>query len=225
MHPGGDLNMEDIKEEKTSSVSKFFTALGVALCVILTPILILNCTLIAKSYLNKNAVPDVGGYSPMLVLSDSMFPNIQAGDLIICKKTDPENIKAGDVISFFDLASNSGSVVTHRVVEVQTKEDGSLAWITRGDANNADDSSPVPAENLVGLYQSRIPKLGNVAMFMQTTKGLIVCVVIPILLLVGFDFVRQGAYERRRKKDTDALMAELEALRAEKEKQKGDKTE
>ena len=57
-------------------------------------------------------------------------------------------------------------------------------------------------------------------MFMQTTKGLIVCVVIPILLLVGFDFIRQAVYERRRKKDTDALLAELEALRAEKEKNK-----
>ena len=212
--------MEDTKEDKTSPVSKFFTALGVALCLVLTPILILNCTLIAKSYLNKNAVPDVGGYSPMLVLSDSMFPNIQAGDLIICKKTNPQNIKTGDIISFFDPTSTSNSVVTHRVVEIQTKEDGSLAWITRGDANNADDSNPVPAENLVGIYQRRIPKLGNAAMFMQTTKGLIVCVVIPILLLVGFDFIRQAVYERRRKKDTDALLAELEALRAEKEKNK-----
>lgn len=159
----------------------------------------------------------------MVVLSDSMFPYIEAGDLIICKQADPEIVKVGDVISFFDPASSGDSVVTHRVVEIQTQDDGTLAWITRGDANNADDSNPVPAKNLVGVYQRKISGLGNVVMYMQTTKGLITCVVVPIILLLGFDFIRQGIYERRRKKDTDALMAELEALRAEKEKKEEEK--
>lgn len=215
--------MNNEKEKETSLVSKIFTVIGTILCVILAPILILNCTLIAKSYLNKDAVPDVGGYSPMVVLSDSMFPYIEAGDLIICKQADPEIVKVGDVISFFDPASSGDSVVTHRVVEIQTQDDGTLAWITRGDANNADDSNPVPAKNLVGVYQRKISGLGNVVMYMQTTKGLITCVVVPIILLLGFDFIRQGIYERRRKKDTDALMAELEALRAEKEKKEEEK--
>lgn len=217
--------MNDAKEKETSVISKIFTVIGTILCVILAPILIFNCTLIAKSYLNKDAVPDVGGYSPMVVLSDSMFPYIEAGDLIICKQADPENVKVGDVISFFDPASNENSVVTHRVVEIQTQDDGSLAWVTRGDANNADDSNPVPAKNLVGIYQKKIPGLGNIVMYMQTTEGLITCVVVPIILLLGFDFARQAIYERRRKKDTDALLAELEALRAEKEKGKEEHTE
>lgn len=210
--------MNDAKEKETSVISKFFTVLGTILCVILAPILILNCTLIVKSHLNKNAVPDVGGYSPMVVLSDSMFPYIEAGDLIICKQADPESVKVGDVISFFDPASNTNSVVTHRVVEIQTAEDGTLTWITRGDANNADDQNPVPASNLVGIYKHKIPGLGKLVMYMTTTQGLITCVVVPIILLLGFDFIRQGIYERRRKKDTDALLAELESLRAEKEK-------
>lgn len=214
--------MNDAKEKETSVISKFFTVLGTILCVILAPILILNCTLIVKSHFNKNAVPDVGGYSPMVVLSDSMFPYIEAGDLIICKQTDPESVKVGDVISFFDPASNTNSVVTHRVVEIQTAEDGTLTWITRGDANNADDQNPVPASNLVGIYKHKIPGLGKLVMYMTTTQGLITCVVVPIIILLGFDFIRQGIYERRRKKDTDALLAELESLRAEKEKNKAE---
>ena len=60
--------------------------------------------------------------------------------------------------------------------------------------------------------------LGNVAMFMQTTQGLIICVICPIILLVAYDVIRRQAYEKSKKKDTDALLAELEALRAEKEK-------
>ena len=55
------------------------------------------------------------------------------------------------------------------------------------------------------------------AMFMQTTQGLIICVICPIILLVAYDVIRRRAYEKSKKKDTDALLAELEALRAEKE--------
>ena len=53
-------------------------------------------------------------------------------------------------------------------------------------------------------------------MFMQTTAGLIVCVVLPIILLVGYDIIRRRVYEKKNRSDTDALLAELEALKAEK---------
>ena len=75
----------------------------------------------------------------------------------------------------------------------------------------------------MAVYEgTRLPGFGNVALFMQTTPGLIVCVVLPILLLVGYDMVRRRIYEKNNKKDTDALLQELEELRrlkAEKENQ------
>ena len=89
---------------------------------------------------------------------------------------------------------------------------------TRGDNNNTEDKVLVGADDLVGTYKSRIPGAGNIAMFMQTTTGLIVCVVLPIILLVGYDIIRRRIYEKNKQDDTDALLAELEALRAEKAK-------
>ena len=80
----------------------------------------------------------------------------------------------------------------------------------------------VPQKNLIGIYRSRVPALGHVAMFMQTTPGLILCVVCPVLLLVGFDMLRRRKYEKAKQQDTDQLLAELEELRrlkAEKENQ------
>ena len=200
-----------IKDRKPLVFQHFWTILGTILCIFLIPILVINCTLIAKSYLNNEKIPDIGGRFPMIVLTDSMYPSIQSGDLIICHTEDPANVKAGDVISFFDPAGNGSTVVTHRVVEVTTDENGGLAWITKGDANNTEDANIVPAENLAGVYSLRIHNLGSVAIFMQTTKGLIICVVCPILLLVIYDMVRRKRYEKSRKKDTDALLAEIEA--------------
>lgn len=200
---------------------KLLTIIGTILCIILLPILIINVTLIAKSYINTEEVPSLGGVFPMIVLTDSMYPEISAGDLIICNTAEPEEIQVNDVISFFDPMGSGTSVVTHRVLEI-VQEDGQLSYRTKGDNNNAEDQVLVPQDNLVGIYRSRIPGLGNVAMFMQTTPGLILCVVCPVLLMVGFDMLRRKKYEKAKQQDTEALLAELEALRAlkaEKDKQ------
>ena len=192
---------------------KFLTVLGIILCIILVPILIINLTLLVKSYTNTEEVPSIGGHFPMIVLTDSMYPEIASGDLILCVTVEPEDVKVGDVISFFDPMGSGTAVVTHRVMEI-TEKDGELSFRTKGDNNNAEDQVAVPEKNLVGLYRSRIPGAGNIAMFMQTTPGLIVCVVLPIVLLVGYDVLRRRKYDKAKQQDTDALLKELEALRA-----------
>lgn len=200
---------------------KVLTIIGTILCIILLPILIINLTLIAKSYINEDEIPSLGGVFPMIVLTDSMYPEIAAGDLIICNTLESEEVQVNDVISFFDPMGSGTSVVTHRVLEI-VEENGQLSYRTKGDNNNAEDQVLVPQDKLVGIYRSRIPGLGHVAMFMQTTPGLILCVVCPVLLMVGFDMLRRKKYEKAKQQDTDALLAELEALRAmkaEKEKQ------
>ena len=209
------------KQEKSTAMHKTLTIIGTILCVILIPILIINCILIVKSY-TSDEVPSVAGTLPLIVLTDSMYPLIESGDLIICHTAEPEEIKADDVIAYFDPAGNGSSIVTHRVMEV-TEKDGQIAWKTKGDNNNTEDRLLVPADKLVAIYEgTRLPGFGNVALFMQTTPGLIVCVVCPILLLVGYDMIRRRMYEKSNKQDTDQLLAELEELRrmkAEKEKQ------
>lgn len=202
-------------ETKVSKKHKTLNIIGIILCVILIPILLFNLTIIVKSFTNKDAVPDVGGWFPLIVLTDSMYPMIESGDLIICQTVEPEDVQVGDVISFFDPAGNGTSIVTHRVIEV-VNEGGALMFRTQGDNNNTEDKVLVGAQDVVGTYKSRIAGAGHVAMFMQTTAGLIVCVVLPILLLIGYDVIRRRVYEKNSKSDTDALLAELEALRAEK---------
>ena len=206
--------MSQKNTQKTEgSRQKLLTIIGTILCVILLPVLLINLTLIAKSYINADEVPSVGGLFPMIVLTDSMYPMIESGDLIICHTAEADEIVVDDVISFYDPMGSGTSVVTHRVLEIVEK-DGEISFRTKGDNNNAEDTALVPAKNLIGIYQSRIPAVGHVAMFMQTTPGLIVCCVCPILLLVGYDVLRRKKLEKTQKQDTDALLAELEALRA-----------
>ncbi len=200
-------------KETTSLTHKLLTVLGIVMCVILIPILIMNCTLLIKGYTNSDEVPTIGGIAPMIVLTDSMSPLFDGGDLIFIRTAEAEEIPVGGVISFFDPAGSGTSVVTHRVQEI-VHQDGEIKFITKGDANNVEDRLAVRAQNLIGTYTGfRIPGAGNVAMFMQTTTGLIVCVILPILLLVGYDIIRRRIYDKKHAQDKDALMAELEELR------------
>lgn len=204
------------QNEGNTTTHKVLTILGIVFCVILIPILIINVTLIIKSYVNTEEVPKIGGWAPMIVLSPSMEPEIKQGDLIFIKTIDPSEIKVRDVITFFDPDSDKNSVLTHRVVEIIEEEDGSLSFRTQGDFNVAPDRQTVSADKVIGIYRFRIPGMGRVADFMATTPGLIVCVILPLALLIGWDIFRRKRYESKNQKDTDALLAELEALKARK---------
>lgn len=206
------------KQEKSSKIHKALTIIGIVMCVILVPILIVNCTLLIKSVVHKDEVPDFGGTLPLIVLTDSMYPDIKSGDLIICKTVDATDIEIGDVISFYDPASRNSAVVTHMVIDI-IEEDGKRSFKTKGINNNTEDRLAVPEANLIAEYTGiRIPGAGNLAIFMQSTTGLIVCVVLPIVLFVGYDVIRRRLYEKNSGNDMAALMAELEALKAEKAK-------
>ena len=49
------------KQENSPKFHKALTIIGIVMCVILVPILIVNCTLLVKSFINKDEVPDFGG--------------------------------------------------------------------------------------------------------------------------------------------------------------------
>ena len=204
-------------DKKSTLGHRILTGVGIALCVILIPMLIINCTLLIKGWTNKDEVPSLLGYAPMIVLTDSMAgendDSFNGGDLIFVKTVKAEDVKKGDVISFFDPAGNGTSITSHRVVDI-INEGGKISFKTKGDNNNTEDKLPVPAENLAGVYTGlKIAGAGRVAMFMQTPWGLIICVMIPIILLIGWDAVRRARYNKKHEEDKDALLAELEELR------------
>ena len=198
-------------KEKNGLLQKIVGAVGIALCVVFVPLLLINVTLIVKSYTSPDKVPDFLGYKPFIVLSGSMEPSIMTGDMVFVKETDPDSLKVGDVIAY----KSGSAVVTHRIVEVKS-ENGETRYVTQGDANNAADQSLVKPADVEGIYQRRVAGAGNLAMFMQTTTGMILFVVCPLVLFVLWDVIRRQLESREEVARTKELEMELERLRAEK---------
>lgn len=208
-------NIDDNEAEDKKSLSgKVLSALGVIACIVLTPLLLLNVYLIIQGFTTDSSqLPNIGGYFPLMVKSGSMSDYIEVGDLIICQTTDnAESLNVDDVVTFWD-GEPGGSLVTHRIIEVTEDEEGKLAYRTKGDANNTVDAAVVYPESIVGVYKSRIPYLGNVALFMQTIPGLIVCVFAPLALFVVYDIIRRRRIDNNAKKEKAELLAELEKLK------------
>lgn len=126
-------------------------------------------------------IPKVMGYEEMAVLTGSMEPNYPVGSLIFVKEENPENLQVGDVITY---RLSGDTVVTHRVVEINKDEQ---SVITKGDANESNDGSPVPYSKIVGEAKGKIPYLGYISLNIKTPKGILVtCGLIIVIILLTF---------------------------------------
>lgn len=137
------------------------------------------------------------------ILTQSMYPKIQAGDIIITYRNDNDIYNVDDVITFVSTANASnGITITHRVIEVSTLN-GEYYYRTKGDNNNTADSSSVKANNVIGKVIFKIPKAGYIQQFLVTRTGWIVAIVLPCLGIVIYDILKifRLAGKKKQKKE------------------------
>lgn len=132
---------------------KWFGNILFTIIIICAILFVISCI---KSKNNSTNIPGIGPYTFMSVISGSMSPTFNVYDMIIDKKLAPENLKKGDVITFW---KDNKTLVTHRIVGIQN-QNGKIAYMTRGDANNVNDKELVDSSNVEGTYLFRIPYVG-----------------------------------------------------------------
>lgn len=126
--------------------------------------------------------PVVGADHSYVVLTGSMRPAIDPGDVVIVQSVPAGAVAIGDVITF--RTSGSDVPVTHRVVDVTEDANGGPAFATKGDANEDPDARVVPAGQVVGRVVFTIPYIGYVVEFVNSPTGFVALVLVPIGLLV-----------------------------------------
>ena len=116
--------------------------------------------------------------------------HFNAGDIVLIKNVeDPTALKAGDVIAFMSTNSVSyGETVTHAIREVKINDKGKvLGYVTYGTNTGTNDEALVEPEYVLGKYAGKLPGVGNFFAFLKTTPGYIVCILVPFLLLIGYN--------------------------------------
>jgi len=138
-------------------------------------LLVVVAGIVAISALN---IP--GSYKLLVVQSGSMEPQIKLGSVVLVKPAPEYGLN--DIITYRD-AENQKITITHRIVSIDELEDGKL-FITKGDANDAQDSKRITQESIIGKVDTSIPYVGYLVAFARTQTGLITLIVIPATLII-----------------------------------------
>ncbi len=144
--------------------------------VITILIFIILVTVNAK---RKGMIPQVFGYKVLEILTGSMEPTIEQGSLILIKETPKEEIENGDVITYRYEGTNN--IVTHRVVNILNSGD---TFITKGDANNADDPE-IKYDEIEGVVKGSVPKVGKIIGALSKNIIFIVVGIISLITVIS----------------------------------------
>lgn len=122
------------------------------------------------------------------ILTQSMYPTIKAGDIVITYKEDFNKYNVEDVITF--ISEKNGSIaVTHRIQEV-FNVNGSYSYKTKGDNNNTADGEMIIGDNVLGKVVVKVPKAGYIQQFLVSKTGWLVAVILPCLGVVIYDILK-----------------------------------
>lgn len=135
---------------------------------------------IYQSSKKEGGLPAFFGYTPLIVLSNSMEPTLESGDLIIIERVGFDSINMGDIITFQE---SSRKWITHRVVEKKQQKE-QLAFVTKGDNNNVIDTNLVTDKQFIGKKVISIPKVGYVFDFAKSPIGYFLFIAIPLTIYV-----------------------------------------
>lgn len=126
-------------------------------------------------------IPRLFGCQIYTVVSGSMEPAIPIGSIVYVKSAEASEINKDEVIAFYSDKDN-GAIITHRVVKNQVV---SGQFITKGDANEKEDVTPVDYDRLIGKVVFSLPILGNLLAIVAEPAGkiLAVCLIVAAVLL------------------------------------------
>ena len=172
---------KEIKRKKTFRlIVKIFNILLLSM-ISLFLICLMFYVISSKIAEKKEKTPLFGFYT---IISPSMEPNINVYDVVLVKKTNINNLKKGDVITFYSTNNYFGDTpITHRIANI----DDRTSIIVKGDHNEKADNEKVIPKNIIGKVILVIPSLGKLQFFLASKSGFIVAIIIPAIVIITYD--------------------------------------
>lgn len=171
--------LEKIKKIKENKVVKFIYNFIYTILVILA--LLVLAVVIMQRVSNNNL--SLGNYRIFNIISQSMIPKYDIGDVLVSKKIDPSKIKMGDdVVYKGEEGSFKDKIVTHQVIATY-QENGKYKFSTKGIAN--DQVDPMITEDQV--YGVIVYKIKTLSLISKMTTNLYVfyfIIFVPVVILI-----------------------------------------
>ena len=181
-------NEEITKRTKRNKRIKFIVKL--IIYILILPITIYNTFLIIMSYIKPDETPGFFGIKSYAVISGSMRPNLEIGDIVIVKHVKKDEINNQDIISF----RKNDLIITHRIIKIEDDQ-----YTTKGDYNNVEDQEKVVYEDVEGKVIFIIPFLGKIV-FALRNKIVIVTIIILLYFMYMHNLKQNSKKQIRKEK-------------------------
>lgn len=144
-------------------------------------------------------LPRLLGWQTVTVMSGSMAPAYAVDAVLAVDPVGPTDLRVGDVIAFQPEADRP--MTTHRIVAIEPTP-GGLTFVTKGDANEVSDRTPVAATAVRGRVVFGVPHLGAFVRAVRNPVGFAALFVVPGVLLIGQEILTLRRDRRAKKAPT-----------------------
>lgn len=129
----------------------------------------------------SNNEKGIGGIKIFTVISGSMIPVYDIGDIIIVKDVVPEEIKVDDDIVYKgEKGTLRNKTITHRVISIDKTEDDNYKIITKGVANRSQD----PAIDQTQIYGKVIGHISIISFILKIITNGYFLILIPVFIFI-----------------------------------------
>ena len=172
----------DIAKKIIKIVFKILYQLFMIMCVLL--IIIVVFQKISDS--NRS----VGGYRIFRVVTGSMIPEYDIGEVVISKETSPHRIKVGDDIVYLGKSGDyNGRIIMHKVVAIDKDESGNFNFHAKGINNSSIEDSEIKADQIFGVVKFKSAILTLLYRLATTIDyAFIIITVLVLNVFISFKF-------------------------------------
>ena len=167
--------------------------LNIVIDILIIIMLIISALVAGLAIASKNeGIPNLFGYAPLSVQSDSMVPTFESGDLIVSQVVNSDTvIEVDDIITFTTVINDTTALNTHRVIEIQ-ETNGFTFYVTKGDNNIIPDEQLVSEIDVLAVYNTDIclKGFGTIYDFLTSQMGFFLVILLPLIIFFLYEVFR-----------------------------------
>lgn len=203
--------------KKNVKIDKIIKIINRTIEIMFTIFIILFCMIVlCQRFFQKDN--SFFGYRVFTIVTESMKPELQVGDIILVKEVPSDEIKVGDNITYQGMSEDlEGKIITHQVKNL-IEENGKKIFYTQG-INSSTMDPAVYEEQIYGVVEYKFVFISFIYKIITNTYGFIFLIVLPL----GYIFIMELktiVEEKNKAKETEIEIEKEKQRKLEEEKKK-----
>lgn len=163
----------------------------------ITIIMLYNFLIIGLTEITNKRNKGILGFRAYIIITESMKPSINPGDIIVIKEVKEKDLNVNDIIT---VETKTG-INTHRIVRIEPNSENK--YVIKGDNNNVEDEGTIGKNEILGKMIFKIPALGKVAKALQDEVYIIIIIIILLQIFIHYQNTQEKNRIRREKKEKE----------------------